>query len=159
MRQLSKWPSMSTPTCDFAILSSMRVILTICVEPRPNREKQFRSTETARPVRDTTELRVADPPVTSTPRKKWRQVANYVPSPPDPSYDLPDGGRIPAREGKMVGTKCALCPGPCYCREYLTAWEWQNKVAATLSNSTKSCSPAVARNASPGSVLCNIRAF
>lgn len=70
------------------------------------------------------------------PRKKWRQVASYIPEPPCEVNECPaDFQRI----GSSKKTPpCILCPGACVCREYLTEEMWRARMSGISSTSRTS---------------------
>lgn len=72
----------------------------------------------------------------NAPRKKWRQVASYVPEPPS------EVNACPSEFQSLGSTKkiepCILCPGACVCREYLTEEMWRARMSGISSKSRTS---------------------
>lgn len=66
-------------------------------------------------------------------RKKWRQVADYIPDPPDAVNGRPTEFHKPRSTNKAQA--CILCPGPCICREYLIGEMWQARMTGISSKS------------------------
>lgn len=79
---------------------------------------------------------VRDPAVTPAARRKWRQVASYIPTAPNSDHDGPEPARTRSLSEKKIKRTCALCPGECCCREYLTAEEWHRRVGRAIVTST-----------------------
>lgn len=72
----------------------------------------------------------------AAPRKKWRQVASYIPEAPcEVNGSSTDFQRI----GSPKKTEpCILCPGACVCREYLTEEMWRARMSGISSKSRTS---------------------
>lgn len=66
------------------------------------------------------------PPEVVPARKKWRQVANYIPEPPTEATDPPSVSKN-LTSNKKPDKTCIFCPGVCVCRKYLTAEEWHSR--------------------------------
>lgn len=87
------------------------------------------SLESGAPVGRTRISKHVDPaPVqVSNVRKKWRQVANYIPEPPSDDNEAPRSVSKYLDSKNKIESSCILCPGVCVCRKYLTEEEFASR--------------------------------